>query len=67
MRRLLRVVLAVQPLHEVEVARAVEGDRVSIEEVGHHDEVAVGGELVGDELGVIKAVADHVGDALVRY
>lgn len=32
-----------------------------MEEVGHADEVAVGGELVGDQLGVDEAVADDVG------
>ena len=37
-----------QPGHDVEVGRAVEGDGVAFEEVGHYDEVAVGGELVGD-------------------
>ena len=38
---------ALEPGLDVEVAGAVEGDGVAVEEVGHHDEVAVCGELVG--------------------
>lgn len=33
-----------------------------MEEIGHDDVVAVGGELVGDELGVDELMADHVGE-----
>lgn len=33
-----------------------------MEEVGHDDEVAVGGVLVGEELGVDVLVADYVGE-----
>ena len=51
-----------QPGHDVEVRRAVELHGVALEEVGHDDEVAVGGELVGDELGVDELMADHVGE-----
>jgi len=43
-----------QPLHDVEVSRAVEGDWVTLEEIGHHDEVAVGGELVGDAVSFLS-------------
>ena len=50
-----------QPSHDVEVLGAVELDGVALEEIGHDDEVAVGGELVGDELGVDELMADHVG------
>lgn len=35
-------------LHEVEVSGTIERDGVAFEEVRHDDEVAVGGELVGD-------------------
>jgi hypothetical protein len=38
---------ALEPGLDVEVAGAVEGDGVAVEEVGHHHEVAVCGELVG--------------------
>ena len=38
---------ALEPGLDVEVAGAVEGDGVPVEEVGHHHEVAVCGELVG--------------------
>jgi len=40
--------VVLQPAHQVEARWPVERDRVAVEEVGHHDEVAVGGELVGD-------------------
>lgn len=51
-----------QPGHDVEVFGPVELDGVALEEVGHDDIVAVGGELVGDELGVDELMADHVGE-----
>jgi hypothetical protein len=43
-----------QPLHDVKVSSAelVELDGVTLEKIGHDDPVAVGGELVGDQLGV---------------
>ena len=40
--------VVLQPGHQVEARWPVDLDRVAVEEVGHHDEVAVGGELVGD-------------------
>jgi hypothetical protein len=51
-----------QPRHDIEVLWAVEFDGIALEEVGHDDIVAVGGELVGDELGVDEFVADDVGE-----
>lgn len=51
-----------QPGHDVEVFGPVELDRVALEEVGHDGVVAVGGELVGDQLGVDELMADHVGE-----
>jgi hypothetical protein len=64
MSTLVRVILAAEPLHDIEVGWAVEGDWVTVEQVGHHDEVAIGCELVGDELDVVELVADDVGDAV---
>lgn len=52
---------ALEPFLHVEPCGPVQGDGVAVEEVRHDDEVAVGGELVGDELGVDEGVADHVG------
>ena len=51
-----------QPLHDIEAFGAVELDRVALEEVGHDGPVAVGGELVGYELGVDEFVPDYVGE-----
>lgn len=53
---------AVQPLRPVESGGLVQGYGVAMEEVGHADEVAVGGELVGHQLGVDEGVADDVGE-----
>lgn len=65
MRLLAWVVFSLQPLHYVEVAGAVQGDGILVEEIWHEDEVAVCCELVGDELGIIETMADYVGDASV--
>jgi len=62
MRLLVRVVLSSQPLHDLKVTGTIEWDGILVEEVGHHHEVAVCCELVGDQLGVVEAVADNVGD-----
>ena len=43
--------VVLQPAHQVEVRWRVKLNRVTVEEVKHHDEVAVGGELVGDAVG----------------
>jgi hypothetical protein len=51
-----------QPVHDVEALGRVELHGVALEEVGHDDVVAVGGELVGDELGVDELMADNVGE-----
>lgn len=59
---LLLRVLALHPLLDVEVAWTVQRDGVAVKEVGHHNEVAVCGELVCNELGVDRFVPDHVGD-----
>ena len=51
-----------QPGHQVKAFGWVKGNRVAIKEVRHHDEVAVCGELVGDELDVVESVANDIGD-----
>lgn len=61
---LLGVVLASEPLHDVETLGSVELDWVSIEQIRHHHEVAVCGELVSNKLGIVELVADDVGNAM---
>ena len=59
------MVLSFHPFHDVEITRFVQRDGILVEQVGHDHEVSVGGELVGDELDIVEAVADDVGDAVV--
>jgi hypothetical protein len=56
--RVLAVGALVEPLHDVNIAQAVHGDRVAVEEVGHQGQVAVGGELIGDQLAVLPDAED---------
>lgn len=60
---LVLVVCATLPCHDIKAVRAVERDGVVIEEVRHHNEVAIGSKLVGNELGVDESMADHIRDA----
>ncbi|KAI7288174.1 hypothetical protein KC345_g251 [Hortaea werneckii] len=55
----LRAALA-QPCHEVKAFGLVQRDRVTFKQVRHHDKVAIGGELVCNELGVDELVAYDV-------
>jgi hypothetical protein len=61
---LLGVILAAEPLHDIEALRTVELDWVAVEQVRHHNKVAVGSQLVGDELDIVELVADDIGDAI---
>lgn len=78
-RSFLLVVFTLHPLLNVEVAWPVQWNRVAIEQVGHEDKVAalcqccfvgaswyspIRGELVGDELGIVEAMSDHISDAV---
>jgi hypothetical protein len=60
---LLGMVLAAEPLHDVEAFGPVELDWVAIKEIGHHDKVAVRSKLVSNELDVIELMANNIGDA----
>lgn len=51
----------VQPLHDVETLRAVQGKRVTVEDINDDGVVAVGGEVVGHQLAVLPD-ADNIGD-----
>jgi hypothetical protein len=52
----------IEPGHQIPTrGPIIERHGVAVEEVWHDDEVAIGGELVGDELGVDEAVAEYVG------
>ena len=55
------IAVARPPLHEVEVGWAVQLKGVAVEEIGHDDVVAVGGELVRNELGIDELVTDDIG------
>ena len=61
MSNLALAVVALHPFPNVEVSRTVEGDRVGVEQIRHEYEVAIGRKLVGDELGIVEAMANHVG------
>ena len=63
-RLFIWVVFSSQPFLDIEVAGSVERNRVLVEDVGHQDEIAIGSELIGDELCVVEAVADNVRDAV---
>lgn len=52
--------MAFDPVHYLEARGSVQGDTVAVEEVGHHDEVSFGGELVCDESGIDEVVPNHV-------
>lgn len=49
---------ALEPGLDLEVSRAVEWDGVPVEEIRHHDEVAVGCELVGLDGGQFGDLVD---------
>lgn len=53
---------ALEPAHEIKVRGAIQRDWIAVEQVGHDDEVAIGRQLVGDELGVREAVADDISE-----
>lgn len=48
----LRHAVATEPLHELEAGGHVDRHGIAVEEVGNDGEVAVGGELVGEAVGV---------------
>jgi len=44
--------VGLKPHLDVKAFRAIKFDRVAMEEVRHHHKVAIGSELIGNELGV---------------
>jgi hypothetical protein len=50
------------PFRKIKVRWPIQWDGVAMEQIGHDDEVAIGGELVGDQLGIYKFVANDVGE-----
>lgn len=50
-----------EPLHDLEALRRVNEDGIVVHDVGDDGEVAVGGELVGEQLRVGELVAEDVG------
>lgn len=57
----LAVTALAEPLHDVEAVGAVQRERVAVEDVDNEGVVAVGGEVVGHELGVLPD-ANDIGD-----
>jgi len=55
------IAVVLLPLHEVEVRRAVQLKRVAVEDIGHYDVVAIGRELIRNELSIDELVADDIG------
>ena len=53
--------MSLEPFLNIKGARSVQLENVAVEEVGHVSLVAVGSELVSDELGIEEGVADDVG------
>ena len=68
--RVLAVGTLLEPLHEVESLRAVEGDGIAVEHVEEQSQITIGGKLIGDELAVLPNANDvrdeQDTDALVR-
>lgn len=65
MGSLLWVICSLKPLHDVEIVITVQGNRILIEQIRHQHEVAIGSELVGDQLSVDKTVTNDIGYAVV--
>lgn len=61
---LLLVVLAHQPFVEVQARGATNGDGITIEEIGDKNQVAIGGELVSDQLGILEPVAQDISQTI---
>ena len=57
------MVATLQPLRNVEVAGTVKLDGILVEQVRHQNQIAIGGDLVGDELCVQELVSHDVGEA----
>lgn len=56
---------ALKPLHDVEIIVAVQRNGILVEQIRHEHEVAVGGELVGNQLSVEETVTDDIGYAVM--
>lgn len=51
------------PFLQVKTTTTVQWHGVTVEQVRHEDEVAIGCELIGYQLSVLKSVADHIGES----
>jgi hypothetical protein len=49
-----------QPSGEIEIRGPVKLEGISMEKVWHDDKIAIGRKLIGYQLGVDKAVPDHI-------
>src|SRR5450756_2251113 len=50
-----------QPLHQIEISRSIDLQRIAVEQIRDDGVVSVGGELVGHQLRVLPD-ADYVGE-----
>ena len=60
MGTVLGMAITSKPLLNIEIARTVQRDWVAIKQIRHHYEVAVGSELVCDQLDVVEAMANDI-------
>lgn len=67
MCNLLWVICPLKPLHDVEIATTVQRDGILVEQIRTQYKVAIGSELVGDQLRVDKTMADDICDAVMVH
>jgi hypothetical protein len=62
---LLWVICALEPLHDVKAVTTVQRNGILVEEIRTQHKVAIGSELVGDQLSVDETMADDIRNAVM--